>query len=107
MRVNHKIETKEDIIILLNGLKPYEQNYISRLNENSIDYELACEKVAEYLIQIEEALIGTELNNNENMVNADIRMFTYWDYLKGKITVGKLFKEIKKHTKKTLLINLD
>lgn len=107
MRVKPIIKTKEDIIRVLDSLKPYEQNYISNLPEGSIDYELACEKVEEYLIEIEEALIGKEQYNMTNVANADIRMWAYWKYLGDKITIGKLFKELKSNCSKELLINID
>ena len=102
-----KIETKQDIINILDYLKPYEKNYISQLEEDSLEYELACERVQDYLLEIEEALIGAEQYNFANIVNADIRMFTYWDYIKDKISVKKLFKKIKEHSSKDLLINVD
>jgi glutathionyl-hydroquinone reductase len=106
MRVKFEIKTKEDIKMVLDNLKPYEQNYINKLRENSIEYELACEKVMEYLIEIEEALIGKEPYNSENIANADIRIWAYWDYLKGKTTIGKLFKSLKQYSTK-LLIDLE
>jgi hypothetical protein len=107
MILKPKIRTKEDIIRLLDSLRPYEEQYISKLSEDSIEYELACEKVQDYLLEIEEVLVGDEELNNKNIANADIRMFTYWDYIGCKITAGKLFKELKTHCSKELLINVD
>lgn len=106
MIINFEIKTKEDIVKVLDNLKPYEQNYIAKLKEDSVDYELACENVMEYLIKIEEALIGNEEYNSHNIANADIRIWAYWKYLGSKITLGKLFKEIKENSNE-LLINLD
>jgi hypothetical protein len=107
MKIIPKVKTKEDIIRVLDSLKPYEELYISKLSEDSIEYELACEKVQDFLLEIEEALVGDEELNNKNIFNVDIRMFTYWDYIRGKITAGKLFKELKTHCSKELLINVD
>ena len=101
-----QIKDKETVIAILDHLKPYEET-ISTMVEGSYRYENACEWVAEWLYEIEEALIGTEKISNENMVNADIRMMAYWKYLKGSISEKKLFKTIKKYSNEELLININ
>ncbi len=95
------INSKEDIVAILNYLKPYEQS-IGKMTEGSYEYERACEWVERYLLEIDEALIGNEMINSKNIFNALIRMFSYWDYLKNEISLGELFDLIKEHSNKTL-----
>jgi len=97
-----QIKNKETVIAILEHLKPYEE-VISMMKEGSYRYENACEWVAEWLFEIDEALIGFETVDRANMMNADIRMMTYWDYLKGNISAEKLFKKIKKYSNGLLI----
>jgi hypothetical protein len=97
-----QIKNKKTIIQILNYLKPYEE-VICTMVEGSFRYENACEWVAEWLFEIDEALIRNEKITNENMVKADIRMMAYWDYLKCKISTEKLFKTIKKYSNGLLI----
>lgn len=99
------IKTKEMVKFILDSLKPTNE-YIDTLKEDSIDYELICEKVEEHYLEIDEALIGKEPYNQNNMINTDMRRITYWDYIKDEITWEEFIEYIKDYTSKDLLINL-
>ena len=89
-----QIKSKEVVLYILENLKPYEK-YISTLSENSWEYENCCDKVHDYLLEIEEALFGYDFITPSTLANCNIRMFTYWKYLKGNMKPEKLFKELK------------
>lgn len=101
-----QIKTKEDIILILDYLKPYNK-MIDDLGfeEDTLEYENACEQIAKYLWEIDEALVGLQQVNTKNLADVDIRMMSYWNYLKGKISEKKLFKTLKKYSNR-LLINI-
>lgn len=106
MRVNMKIKSKEDIIYLLNKTKEIVTacNEDEHLYEMYLGYDNFCEEVQmNILCEIEEALIGKELINSDNLANADIRMMTYWSYLDDKIDLDELFKTLKEYSNKTLI----
>jgi hypothetical protein len=100
------IQTKEMVKFILNSLKPMNE-YINTLDESSFEYEHLCEKVEEHYLEVDEALIGNELYNQKNIINADIRRMIYWNYIKGEITWKEFVSEIKEYSNKSLLINLD
>jgi hypothetical protein len=89
----------KDVVKVLEILKvPNKQIDSLGLEEGSIEYELACESIEEQLIEIEEFLIGADTYNSKNICNADIRMFTYWNYLNNKITQKQLKEKLRKYS---------
>jgi hypothetical protein len=106
MRINKRIETKEDIINILNKTK----EIVMACNENEDLYELYlgydnfCEDIQiDILCEIDSALIGNEKLNSENIANANIRMMTYWSYLDDEIDLDELFNTLKEYSNKTLI----
>lgn len=100
----NQIKDKDTIISLLNFLKPYNAMIDElELEEGTCEYEDACENIAEQLYEIDEALIGVEKINDKSLGMADIRMMTYWKYLKEEIGQGKLFKNLRKYSNKLLI----
>lgn len=87
---------------ILDNLKPINE-YIDTLVEDSFEYENLCENVQEQLCEIEEALIGKEKYNMENIAKVDIRLMSYWNYLKEEIDFEELLEILKEHSEKLLL----
>lgn len=98
------IKTKDDIKLLLDMLKPF-NSYIDTLIECSLNYELSCEKVSDQLCEIDKALCGFEKVDDTSLCNANMRMFSYWDYLKNEIDFNELLNNLKDNSSQ-LLINL-
>lgn len=98
------IKTKETIKYILDMLKPY-NSYIDTLVEGSFNYGSACEKISDQLCEIDEALCGFEKVDDTSLCNANIRMFSYWDYLKNEIDFDELIDNLKDNSTQ-LLINL-
>jgi hypothetical protein len=90
---------------ILDSLKPLNR-YIDNFPENSSEYELLCKKVEDHYLEVDEALIGKEQFNQSNLVNAELRRDTYWEYIKEEISWSEFVSEIKTYSNK-LLINLD
>ena len=106
MKVNMKIKSKEDIVYLLNKTKEIVMDCKEdeNLYEMYLGYDNFCEEVQlNILCEIDEALIGKELINSDNIANADIRMMTYWSYLDDEIDLDELFETLKEYSNKTLI----
>jgi len=93
------------IKLILDSQKPV-NDYIDTLKEGSFEYEHLCDKVAEHYLEIDEALVGNETITDKSLTNANLRCFTYWDYIKGEINWNTFVKRIKKYSDK-ILINLN
>lgn len=84
---------------ILDGLKPHNK-LIDSIPEDSIDYEMETERIGEQLCEIDEFIIGMEKISQHNLINADLRMMTYWSYLKEEITFEELLKSLKEYCSK-------
>ena len=100
MRTTIKLNKMEDVKLLLDLLKPANQNIDLFYDEDTFEYEEACEAIAEYFYEIEEFLIGGEELNSRNLCNVDIRMMAYWDYLKEEIDFNELKDILREHSSK-------
>lgn len=89
-----KIKGLKQVKDILDSLKPANE-LIDQIPENSFEHELETEKIGEQLCEIDEFMIGMEKINDQNSINSDLRMMTYWSYLKDEITFEQLLASLK------------
>lgn len=82
---------------ILDSLKLTYRKIGSELND-SILQELETEMVGEQLSEIDEFFTGMEKITDNNLINADVRMMAYWNYLKEEITFDDLLHLLKNYS---------
>lgn len=87
------IHDMNHVKMILDKIRDYINAYeqIGNLSEDALD------KVTFQLCEIEEFIIGNQECNVTNLVNADIRLMTYWDYINDKICFWDMIGELKKY----------
>ena len=82
---------------ILDGLKSINK-MIEVEPEDSIRYEIETERIGEQLCELDEFFTGMENITDNNLINADLRMMAYWNYVKEEITFDKLLHQLKNNS---------
>jgi hypothetical protein len=71
---------------------------IDLIPEDSSEYEMITERIGEQLCEVDEFFVGREKIISSNLINADLRMMSYWSYLKEEITFDKLLNLLRNNS---------
>ena len=90
----HDIRDLNHVRTILDNTRDYivaHKNQIGELSEDD------CENITFQLCEIDEFIIGMQEINERNIVHADIRIMTYWEYVNDKCSFSEMMKGLKKY----------
>lgn len=93
-----QIQDLNHVKVILDNLKPINDYIDNFLEENTYEYEHACEEIMFQLCEVEGFVIGKEKYNSYSLYLCNMRILTYYDYLKGNINFKELLSELREYS---------
>lgn len=89
-----KIHNMNHVRQILDGLKLYICSYKIQIGELSED---CLANIRFQLCEIDEFVIGVQNCNERNFVDADLRLFSYYEYLDNECSFDELVEKLRKY----------
>lgn len=84
--------------IILEHLKSINDYIDENLCEGDYEYEDLCENIVMQICEIEEFILGKEIIDSKALFRCDVRMMSYWEYLRNEITFDELMLSLKEYS---------